>query len=65
MFATTPTKWRIIEDDGNVAHHNPVTKSTEALYSGLTQFRNSAFDRKDTLNLACKVSARTMPVTVH
>jgi len=65
MFATTPRKWRTTEDDGNVVPHNPVTKTMAALHSRITQFKNSAFYRKDTLNLAYKVSAKTMPVTVH
>ena len=65
MFATTPRKWRIIGDDGNVVHHNPVMKSTAALYSAIPQFKSSPFYRKDTLNLAYKVSARTTPVTVY
>lgn len=36
-----------------------------ALYSAITQFKCSAFDRKDTVHLAYEVSARTMPETSH
>lgn len=56
---------RIPEADGEVVLLNPAMKSRAALYSAMTQFKNSAFYRKDMSNLAYEVSATTMSVTVH